>query len=292
MVFRRARTLVWRGRVRSRVAFLMLRNVFSRRPVSAGPGPVVSLTSHGDRLSHCHVTIESIGRGSLTPRRLMLWLDDERAFRDLPGSLRRLTKRGLEVRLVENFGPHTKYYPYVESEDDFYDPLVTADDDIIYPRWWLKTLNREARTTPGAVVGFRCRRVRMGVGGVLPYASWPFADGTSLSILNFATGVGGVIYPPEMLLALKHRGRAFVPISLAADDVWLHNTALRSGVSVRQVWSRAHTFPVIESTQASGLKHANVGEGRNDLIIASTYSDPDIEMLRAAAAAVGEAGVD
>jgi hypothetical protein len=78
--------------------------------VSAG-GPVVSLTSHGRRVETVYLTVESIGQGRLLPSRLILWLDDEAMFQNLPESLLRLRCRGLEIPLAQNNGPQKKYNP-------------------------------------------------------------------------------------------------------------------------------------------------------------------------------------
>ena len=118
-------------------------NLVSRSRLAGGPGPVVSLTTYGTRIRWSHLAIESIARGSLTPSRTGLWLDDEAAFARLPRPLRRLRRRGLEIRLSENLGPHTKYFPFIEASDSFTGPLVTADDDTIYPRFWLERLAQE-----------------------------------------------------------------------------------------------------------------------------------------------------
>ena len=68
-----------------------------------GSAPVaVSLTSHGDRIDDVALTVESIASGSVRPGRLVLWLDDAARFASLPASLRRLVRRGLEVRLTED----------------------------------------------------------------------------------------------------------------------------------------------------------------------------------------------
>jgi hypothetical protein len=122
------------------VRWLSLINRFARTPICQPGGPVVSLTTHGGRILTVHLTIESIGRAKLRPSRMILWLDDVAKFRSLPATLGRLQKRGLEVKLSKNYGPHTKYYPYVESEETITQPLVTADDDILYPSYWLKKL--------------------------------------------------------------------------------------------------------------------------------------------------------
>ena len=47
-----------------------------------------------------------------------------------------------------NYGPHTKYYPYIESVETFEVPLVTADDDSLYTRDWLQKLIADFRKYP------------------------------------------------------------------------------------------------------------------------------------------------
>ena len=98
---------------------LSLVNRFSRSPVIQAGGPVVSLTTFGRRSAMVHFAIESIARGSILPSRLILWIDDDALFDNLPAKIKRLQKRGLEVKFCKNYGPHTKYYPYLESQQAF-----------------------------------------------------------------------------------------------------------------------------------------------------------------------------
>ena len=126
-------------------------NRFGKQPIAHPGGPVVSLTSYGKRIETVHLAIESIARGSSRPSRLLLWIDDESLFFRLPTPIKRLQKRGLDVKLCRSYGPHTKYYPYVESLANFPLPLVTADDDILYPRYWLKGLIKANQEHPDVV---------------------------------------------------------------------------------------------------------------------------------------------
>lgn len=257
--------------------------VFGSGRLAGGPGPVVSLTTYAPRAPWVHLAIQSIGRGSLTPSRTILWLDDEAILTHLPRPLRRLRRRGLEIRLVENFGPHTKYFPYIESEDRFPGPLVTADDDTVYPRSWLARLAAEHEATPDVIV---CYRARIGapVGGTLPpYAEWPLSDLSMPSFLNFLTAVSGTIHPVPVLDALKARGREFMSVSPQNDDLWIHHTALREGIRVRVIDGVSATFPLIDETQADALWYVNLEQGRNDQQIGRTYDADDIAVLAAEA---------
>ena len=166
-------------------------------------GPVVSMTSHSTRIPWAHLAIESIARGILKPKRLLLWLSDKEAHDSLPDTLRRLEDRGLEVHYTQDLGPHTKCFPYVASETRLADPLVTADDDIIYPRGWLAALAQAHQSNPAFIYCHRARRIRLNQYHFEPYGSWGPATSTEPHPLNFSIGAAGVIYPANFLHALS-----------------------------------------------------------------------------------------
>ncbi len=261
---------------------LKRRNRNATASVISAEGPVVSMTTYGKRIETVYLTLESIGRGVLLPRRLILWLDDEAAFRNRPDSLRRLEARGLEVRLAGSYGPHTKYYPYLESQTALNAPLVTADDDTLYPAGWLKGLADGFLRHPTLVSCCRAHQILLEGPGFAPYVTWQRCRSTAPSILNFATGVSGVIYPPALQRQLKAAGLDFVGLCPKADDVWLHLQALRGGFQVRQLKPWEQSFPTLPGTQGTGLIQGNVHGSQNDVQIRRTYSSADIALLQAA----------
>ncbi|MGK9146002.1 glycosyltransferase family 2 protein [Plantibacter flavus] len=248
-----------------------------RRRSLLGTGEVVvSLTSYGVRTQAVHTTIESIGRGRVRPRRIILWLDDPSAMDTLSPELRSLQARGLEIALSDNLGPHTKYWPYVASLGEHTVPLVTADDDIIYPRGWLEELLSAHHARPGLIYCYWARVVQQDASGdFTPYESWPSATSTVPSPANFALGVSGVLYPPVMLNALLAAGRAFEAVTPKADDIWLHAVALRGGIPVAQVHEKAVHFLTVPGTQVISLRSDNVAGTGNDDAIARVYSAAD-----------------
>lgn len=261
---------------------LRLSNRVSRASVLGDLPVTVSLTSYGPRVDRVAYTIESIARGRSRPRRLILWLDDPHRFAQRPAALRRLESRGVEIRVCENFGPHTKYFPWVESgEAD--GPLVTADDDVLYPRGWLARLHVAHVAHPTVVSCYRASRVVVIDGAVAPYDAWPRCTDTVASITRFATGVSGVLYPMAMLDELAARGRAFLELSPRADDIWLHWVALRAGIAVRQVSRTPVHFPTLPGTQGQALVNENVHAGGNDRWIQGLYTSEDVTRLVVAA---------
>jgi len=258
------------------------RNERSKALVTAPGGPVVSMTTYGDRLRTVHLVLESIAAGSVLPSRMILWVDSEEAFANRTPGLQRLVERGLEIHRSENFGPHTKYYPYLVVTDKFDTALVTADDDLLYSKWWLEGLVSAHREHAQSVNCYRAHRMRLEKGAIAPYVSWEACKTREASYLNFGTGVSGCIYPPALLERLKLAGTEFLQLCPKADDVWLQVNALRAGMQTRQIWDRPLRFPFVPGTQGSGLYHSNVLLARNDEQIRSTYTASDIAALEAA----------
>jgi len=261
--------------------WLKLRNRYSHSPVATGmPGAVVSLTTYDKRFGAVYLAIESIARGHVVPSRLILWLDDRTLLTNLPAPLLRLQKRGLEIRQCENYGPHKKYYPYVASEQVLIYPLVTADDDVIYAPSWLARLIVANKQFPDCVNCYRARTMALRSGKLAPYREWPLCDSTAPQFRTMATGVSGVIYPADLLEALKRAGTAFEETCPRSDDLWLHVWALRSNYRIRQIQPEPIHFPLIPGSQATSLYTENCAQDDgNDRQIPFVYESSDLELL-------------
>jgi hypothetical protein len=258
---------------------LSLRNRWSNESLLDPSGPVISMTTHPSRRNLVSHAIESIARGTRKPSSLHLWITDEKFCLHLPPALLRLKARGLEIHFTENLGPHTKYYPYVKGESEFDRPLVTADDDIMYPRDWLQKLIAGYEADPAAIHCFRAHRIRMNGAQLAPYNSWHHCEDTVPSHLNFLTGVSGVIYPPGYLNYLKRQGDAFRQCCPHADDIWLTIVALRGGFKVAQLENRRRYFATIPHSQKKRLYDLNVIMGGNQIQLMKTLSEVDLSAL-------------
>jgi hypothetical protein len=210
---------------------------------------------------------------------LILWLANDELSRRLPRSLRRLQRRGLEIRYCDDYRSYKKVYPFAGSEPEHVRPYATADDDVLYPKGWLEGLCDAWSERPELVNGYRARRIRISGGVIAPYVEWEKVLDSHPSHSNFLTGVSGIIYPPAFLDRLREAGDRFQLLSPEADDVWLHHVALRASTMQRQVRSEPLEFPTIPFTQRSTLMATNVGAGMNDRQIASLYSQADIQRL-------------
>lgn len=267
--------------------YIRILNLVSRRKITGDGSCVLTLTTHGPRITTVFAAIESVARGAVLPKRTILYLDNPEELESLPKTLRRLISRGLEIELSQrNFGPHTKYFPYVTSlrtaKHTDYD-LVTADDDILYPRHWLRSL-LEARSedsiSASTIFCHRAKQFTFDGYGVAPYVEWPDVNFCRPSSIAFATGVSGVLYPRSFLDSLMSAGDIFLEVCPRADDVWLHYMAIRSGFKVMQITSNPKLFPFVPGTQTGlSLVQANAFGGANDQQIAATYSQDVLTLL-------------
>lgn len=257
---------------------LSLINRYGRSPVTQPGNPVVSLTTFGRRVQTVYLAIESIARGEMLPSRLILWIDELHLFNNLPASIHRLQKRGLEVRLCKNYGPHKKYYPYVESQDLFNLPLVIADDDILYPRYWLRKMVDAYREHPEALNCYFAGKIEFDKNSGNISMTGNSCHSTDSSIYYHPIGGYGTILSPPYLMALKRAGAAFEGCCPSQNDLWFHAIALRAGYPVRQILPLPpyFSFQSIPDSQRTALN----GRG-TDSRIAITYTESEIQLLRA-----------
>jgi hypothetical protein len=270
-----------------RMVPLEFRNRRSGNRIPGDGDVVVSLTSHGKRLRHVHFAIESVARGRATTP-IVLWLDKGDYEAPWPRSIMRLVERGLQVRCSDGlYGPHTKYWGQFRELAGTERRVVTVDDDVIYPEWFLERLLFIGDLYTDVVVAYRAHRIVLHDGHVQPYLKWSAAASTDASFLHFATGVSGVLYPASFIGFVVDQGEAFRNSCLRADDVWLHACALRSGHRVRQVFRDPRNFAVVPTTQFGALVLGNTLMGGNDAQIACVYTDDDVRKLIAENSASG-----
>jgi hypothetical protein len=251
---------------------LWARNRWSRRPVvDPSGGAAVCLTTYGARAAGVHLVIESIARGRVRPSRLVLAVGPADLPRPWPAGLERLRRRGLEVLECDDLGPHKKYLPWTLSQDSRRAVLVTADDDVYYPRDWLAGLLAARAEDSTAVWCHRARRLVTSGDGVDPYRDWPLFEGRGPSRRMVPTGVAGVLHPPALSEEVRRRGNAFAEVAPRADDLWLHALAVGAGIPIRQVRDRATHPPVAPSTRGGALMRSNLAGG-NDEVAARLYT--------------------
>jgi len=160
---------------------------------------IVTLTSYGRRIFDVYLAIESIMQGSIKPNRLILWLEDGMKDKILPITLQRQMKRGLEVKYTNDIKSYKKLVPSLKLYPEA--TLITIDDDVIYNFDLVENLINSHKETPDCIIASRVHRIKNNKknGTLAPYNEWYFGNGThKADKFNFATGVGGILYPPPL----------------------------------------------------------------------------------------------
>lgn len=265
---------VYLGAQRDRVRKLKAALVASRDPRRGEqphnlPGElVVSLTSYPPRFTSLHKTLISLLSQDTRADRTVLWIaKQDEPF--LPDDVRRLQWYGLEIRLCEDLGSYKKIVPSLRSFPSAF--IVTADDDLYYPRDWLTKLVSGYVPNEKVIVCVRAHKPLLSEGEFRPYSSWTWEFVTDGQIREdlFPTGGAGALYPPGSLAVETGDTSAFWELAPTADDVWLYCMAKRAGSRHRQVGGR---FPLLtwDGTQEYGLQHRNVLHG-NDAQLARVW---------------------
>lgn len=198
------------------------------------PGQLVlSLTSHPPRFHTLDLTLRRLLSQDIRPDAVVLWLarGDSKL---LPARVTALQKHGLTISECEDVRQYNKIIPSLVAYPDAF--VVTADDDIAYPRDWLRRFTRAYRSQREILCQVTRQMVRNG-SGYAPYNVWPQIDGddctTGAELLLM--GCGGAMYPPNSLAPQVTDAKQFMQLCPTADDLWLHWMASLAGTSIRYV---------------------------------------------------------
>ena len=225
------------------------------------PDIIVSLTSYPARIGTVNQTIESLLNQSLEPDKLILWLAPEQFPSkevDLPQELLDLQDRGLTIDWYHDIGSYKKLIPTLKKYPDAI--IVTADDDNIYERDWLKKLVEGYQQFPHDI---QCHRVTK----FFYENGWRSIKGghdyyEKGSFLNEIVGLGGVLYPPHCFYKDILDEKLFMQLAPTNDDQWFWIQAALNGVRVRVVDQPIIKANYIPGTQENGLAKIN-NEGEN-----------------------------
>ena len=231
---------------------------------------IVSLTSFPARINTISIAITSIINQSIMPEKLILWLANEQfpnKENDLPQELLNLKKRGLIISWCEDIKSYKKLIPTLRLYPEAI--IVTADDDTIYPNYWLENLYNAYLKQPNMIHCHRAHRIIFDKNKNLKkYINWIMCiNNVKPSFNNFFTGIGGVLYPPNCLYADVLDTKQFMMLAPNADDVWFWSMAVLNNTLINVIKHNCKNFIPIENNLDIGLVHDNVCNGQNDVQI-------------------------
>lgn len=232
------------------------------------PKVIVNLTSFPERIKCVAQAIRSLQKQTIRVHKIILWLAKEQfANQELPETLTKLIGKDFEIRWCnEDLRPHKKYfYAFKEFSNSI---NITVDDDIYYDRSTIENLLISYIKYPYAISANRVHRMKIDKSGnILPYSTWDreFNKYHHPSMELFATGVGGVLYPPfifDKKIALNIK--TIIETCLDADDIWLKFNAIYTNTPVVLASEKFH-LNFIENSQEVSLWKKNDTQKQNDI---------------------------
>lgn len=234
---------------------------------------VVSLTSYPARFPTLHICLKSILNQTTKPSKVVLWLDQDVSLKDVPKNILKLQKNGLEIRCEgDSLKPHKKY---IHAMREFRDAcIITVDDDVIYTRDMISSLYASYQKHPDCISARRVHKILYDMDHhAVEYNSWVYDckkdEGPSMQL--FATGVGGVLYPPHIfdMSTENFNSQNIKDNAWSVDDVWLK--FVENSLNIPVVWvsnKQTHPYYITNKELAkTSLYISNVHNNHNDVAI-------------------------
>lgn len=260
-----------------RILDLALRNLLMKTKKNKQnflePALIVSLTSHGTRITWCHLSIESIIQSGCPASKIYLWIAEETK---ISKPLKRLAERGLNIRHVRDQRSHTKYCYLGEvcARDQL--GFLLADDDMIYARDWYKVMLQAAKEDPllpavryGVQLYVRDRKLFFGDGK-------KSKDEKSLNdrpnLLFHPFSGSGLFLPKASFSEINVDPKSFMSICPSNDDIWIHRELFRVGLPIRDLGENKMP-PSIPFNSNEGLFQINWEGGQNIIQLEKAFKD-------------------
>ena len=228
------------------------------KTANQSPDIIVSLTSYPARIGTINQVIQSIKAQSLKPTKIILWLANSqfpKKERDLPKKLLKLKDKIFEIKWCEDIRSYKKLIPTLELYPNKI--IVTADDDNIYARDWLKKLYASHIIDPNCIIAHRVTKFVLDannnfqtIAGGKQYYHCP-------SYLNKLVGAGGVLYPPNSLYKDIINKELFMSLAPTNDDQWFWFMAILKGYKVKVCENPIIDLKYVDGTQETALSNIN-----------------------------------
>ena len=227
---------------------------------------IVSLTSYPKRIDTIWLTITSLFKQRMKPDLIVLWLAKSqfKTLDDLPDSLKRLQRYGLQIRLCDDLKSHKKYYYALQEFNK--DIVILTDDDMIYPSDTIEKLYKMHVKYPTDI----CTMSAQYIGNnhnTVP-SNWVNTNVGKKYIhsdeIQIFTGSGS-LYPPNCLFEDVFNKDLIKKLCPYADDLWLTYMAMKKGTRITSAYPW-RTFPInIYGTSVGSLWYINAQDGKNDI---------------------------
>ncbi|MDD5470063.1 MAG: hypothetical protein PHO92_04685 [Candidatus Peribacteraceae bacterium] len=251
---------------RDMLKILRINRPLSPKPHSLSAPVIVSLTSYPPRFSVLPLTLECLLTQTVLADKIILWIAHKDMNRLTPEILE-FKNRGIEIKSCEDLRSYKKLIPTLQESGEAV--IVTADDDAYYWSTWLEELVGSWEGDRNEIIANRVKSITTDSFGMPnEYKKWENGEGNDAEInkksfLNFATGIGGILYPPGSLHKDVLKTEVFERLVPHNDDIWFYWMARLNGSKVKRLRGNfeALMWPM---SQKTALWKYNVEKGGND----------------------------
>lgn len=229
---------------------------------------VVSLTSYGTRLNELQYTLFSLIDQTVKPEKIIVNLA-QKDFDSIPTKLKTFEKFGVSFVKTEDLKSYKKLIPTLNTNPD--KCIVTADDDLYYPRTWLEKLWIAHQKNPKNIICHLTAKIQYEENNLFPYVTWPYnKEATEPSLKNLILSGCGTLFPPKSLYKDITEITLFQKLSPAADDIWDYFMAYLNKTKIEQIPDSYINVKYVNPYREYGLEvgqtltQINVGLGKND----------------------------
>jgi len=195
----------------------------------------------------------------------------------LPRTLKKLIKDNkIQVQFEDgDLKSHKKYYYAIRDYSDH--PILTVDDDIIYPENLVEVLLESQEKNPQSVICTHGHRLLIEDNNIIPYDNWDketqIMDQPRKDIVPI--GCGGVLYPAHCFDGSQVLDTAIIEKTCRqADDLWLKSQAAMNGHTTVKVSTYPYFFFIdIIIRHNIALTSVNVGKNLNDIQFANIKNE-------------------
>ena len=250
--------------------FPWFKNIVERRQKKV----IISLTSYPQRFEFLPSVINSIQNQSLLIKNIKLVLFKEQK------KLYKYKIKGIDIIEVnEDLKPHKKYYYTMSKFRDH--AILTVDDDTIYCQNMVNSLYNSYIEHPNIVSGRGGHFMKYKNNGeLMDYLSW-FAPTNLVKNIDFnifLIGVGGIIYPPD-ILNINKGNKNIIKEFLIGDDFVLKHLEIKKGIEQLLI-NNHHPQGLYMKNNTLHKPLFDINKYRNDVYIKNINTAIDNEIIK------------
>jgi predicted O-methyltransferase YrrM len=213
--------------------FLQINEYFDKSILNGSKTPIyISLTSIFKNQDILLQTLQSIMKQSRKPDKIFLYLSEEPYILDTGFKDKKITNSTLlkfindnpniDIKWVKNTGPYRKLLPLLRDKWDEDCIIITIDDDTLYDIHLIENLVNDYYKYK-CVIGYRGFTPSIDKLENFNYEKRNKLE--NLSLYNFLTGKGGILYKPEFFHQTKDlifNDKIYLDTCHTGDDIWFY----------------------------------------------------------------------